>query len=47
MIAAATLAGTMALLFSGGCASTDDGGDMPWATPASWEGSPFIPGLSE
>jgi hypothetical protein len=28
-----------------GCA-TDDG-DMPWASPQPWEGSPTIPGLSQ
>ena len=29
-----------------GCATTDDS-DIPWGAPAQWEGSPFIPGLSE
>ncbi len=29
-----------------GCATTDDS-DIPWNSPASWEGSPYIPGLSE
>lgn len=32
-------------LIISGCA-TDDG-DMPWATPQSWEGAPTIPGLSQ
>jgi len=39
-------AGALALLVLAGCATTDDS-DMPWATPATWEGSPYIPGLSE
>ncbi len=34
------------LLIGGGCATTDEG-DMPWASPQGWEGSPFIPGFSE
>ena len=29
-----------------GCATTDDS-DIPWGAPAQWEGSSFIPGLSE
>jgi len=40
---------------SAGCATTSgssstdngDGGDLPWATPANWEGSPSIPGISD
>jgi len=32
--------------FISGCATTEDS-DIPWNEPASWEGSPFIPGLSE
>jgi hypothetical protein len=35
-----------ACLLTTGCATTDEG-DMPWASPQSWEGSPFIPGFSE
>ncbi len=38
--------GAFLLLVLAGCATTDES-DMPWATPASWEGSPFIPGLSD
>ncbi len=30
-----------------GCASTGEESDIPWGAPAGWEGSPFIPGLSE
>ena len=29
-----------------GCVTTEDS-DIPWNAPAGWEGSPFIPGLSE
>lgn len=29
-----------------GCATSRDS-DMPWNAPASWEGSPYIPGFSE
>jgi hypothetical protein len=32
------------MLFAAGCATTDS--DMPWNAPQSWEGSPYIPGLS-
>jgi hypothetical protein len=42
-ITALILAATLALV---GCATTDDS-DIPWGAPAQWEGSPFIPGLSE
>ena len=28
-----------------GCTTTES--DIPWGAPAGWEGSPFIPGLSE
>ena len=45
----------MALIFAtGGCATTETGndysgddGDLPWNTPASWEGSPLIPGIND
>ena len=43
----------LAALLIGGCATPtyDDGtpreySDMPWGTPASWEGSTSIPGMS-
>lgn len=32
----------------GGCATAggdDDGSDLPWNTPQSWEGAPSIPGM--
>jgi hypothetical protein len=29
-----------------GCATSRDS-DLPWNTPATWEGSPSIPGFSE
>ncbi len=29
-----------------GCITTEES-DIPWNAPAGWEGSPFIPGLSE
>lgn len=32
------------ILLASGCATTDS--DMPWNAPQSWEGSPYIPGLS-
>ncbi len=35
-----------ACLAVAGCATTDEG-DMPWASPQGWEGSPYIPGFSE
>ncbi len=35
-----------ALALAGGCVTTEDS-DIPWNAPAGWEGSPFIPGLSE
>ena len=41
IIAILTIAATLV-----GCATTDDS-DIPWGGPAQWEGSPFIPGLSE
>jgi len=31
-------------LILSGCATTES--DIPWGAPASWEGSPYIPGLS-
>ena len=38
-----------ALSFSGcataGGSDDDNGSDLPWNTPQSWEGSPSIPGL--
>jgi hypothetical protein len=37
------------LLVAAGCATTgtrdDYDSDLPWNTPASWEGSPSIPGF--
>lgn len=30
----------------GGCATPHDS-DIPWNSPASWEGSPYIPGFSQ
>lgn len=38
------LFGVMLLL--AGCATTEDS-DIPWNSPAGWEGSPFVPGLSQ
>jgi hypothetical protein len=32
--------------FVSGCVTTEES-DIPWNAPAGWEGSPFIPGLSE
>ena len=31
---------------AGGCATQRDS-DIPWNSPASWEGSPYIPGFSQ
>lgn len=28
-----------------GCATTET--DMPWNAPQSWEGSPYLPGLTD
>ena len=28
-----------------GCNTTES--DIPWGAPASWEGSPYIPGMSQ
>ncbi len=39
------LAATVAIFCIAGCASTDT--DMPWNTRQSWEGSPYLPGLSD
>ncbi len=39
------LGGALMLILCAGCATTDNS-DMPWATPASWEGSAQIPGFS-
>ena len=44
--------GTAIVLGILGCAHTpgstdEDLGDLPWATPATWEGSPSIPGISD
>lgn len=36
----------VAALAVGGCATTRDS-DIPWNAPASWEGSPYIPGFSQ
>ncbi len=33
-------------VLAGGCATTHDS-DIPWNSPASWEGSPYIPGFSQ
>ena len=35
----------VALATLSGCATTES--DIPWGAPASWEGSPYIPGLSQ
>ena len=41
----------LCLLAAAGCATTPedygDEGDLPWATPAAWEGAPSIPGMSD
>lgn len=44
LITTVLLVATVTLVM--GCATTDDS-DIPWNSPASWEGSPYIPGLSE
>jgi hypothetical protein len=44
VIAACILLGVVLLM--AGCATTEES-DIPWNSPASWEGSPFVPGLSE
>jgi len=44
MLQVAVLLAALACVM-GGCATTHEG-DIPWNSPASWEGSPFIPGLS-
>jgi hypothetical protein len=32
--------------FATGCTTTpDDESEMPWNTPESWEGSPYVPGF--
>jgi hypothetical protein len=36
----------MAAGVTAGCATSRDS-DLPWNTPATWEGSPSIPGFSE
>ena len=36
----------IAALLAGGCATPRDS-DIPWNSPASWEGSPYIPGFSQ
>jgi hypothetical protein len=35
------------VLFASGCATADPDreSDLPWATPAPWEGAPGIPGM--
>lgn len=39
-----------AMILVSGCTTTrgdpDPDSDLPWNTPADWEGSPTIPGLS-
>ena len=40
---AAGLIGLAAVL--SGCATTTES-DMPWNAPQSWEGSPYVPGMS-
>jgi len=39
-----TLVVVLFSLIAGGCATGDS--DMPWASPAPWEGSPTIPGMN-
>ncbi len=42
-----TAIGVLAAALSlSGCITTEES-DIPWNAPAGWEGSPFIPGLSE
>jgi len=41
-----TLVLLSAVAFISGCVTTEES-DIPWNAPAGWEGSPFIPGLSE
>ncbi len=36
----------IAAALAGGCATPHDS-DIPWNSPASWEGSPYIPGFSQ
>lgn len=38
-------AGILSILMTG-CATTEES-DIPWNAPANWEGSPYVPGLSE
>ncbi len=43
------IAGILVLIgvvLAGGCATPHDS-DIPWNSPASWEGSPYIPGFSQ
>ncbi|HMP72904.1 MAG TPA: hypothetical protein PKE55_06520 [Kiritimatiellia bacterium] len=35
-----------AALYSG-CAHPDRESELPWNTPQSWEGSPFLPGMDQ
>lgn len=30
-----------------GCLSVPEDSDIPWNAPASWEGSPYVPGFSD
>ena len=39
------LIGSTAIL--AGCYSVPADSDIPWNAPQGWEGSPYIPGLSE
>ena len=38
--------GVALMLLVSGCMSTGTESDLPWNTPANWEGSPSIPGMT-
>ncbi len=39
----ALLAGASMMLLLAGCMADPAAGDLPWAKPESWEGSPALP----
>jgi hypothetical protein len=42
----AVVVAMIAVALSNGCMAPRDS-DIPWNSPASWEGSPYIPGFSQ
>ena len=44
VITVAVLLSAAALALCSGCSTVES--DLPWNTPQSWEGSPYIPGMS-